>query len=171
MSGRTDATTGMGRTIDINGMKKEPDPHASNLSEPFKRFFYDGLDGGYPTRQPKYLFIINVIWRRRRDSNPRDGSPSAPLAGVCLRPLGHISACASSREAGGKTRRNSRNDPDCSMGMRHQGLGRSRAAGAAVCDPAGDRNASTRRNLSYRCGGLEARRIARSHVLNLFPDI
>ena len=31
-------------------------------------------------------------WRRRRDSNPRDGSPSAPLAGVCLRPLGHISA-------------------------------------------------------------------------------
>ena len=31
-------------------------------------------------------------WRRRRDSNPRDGSPSAPLAGVCLRPLGHVSA-------------------------------------------------------------------------------
>lgn len=31
-------------------------------------------------------------WRSRRDSNPRDGSPSAPLAGVCLRPLGHSSA-------------------------------------------------------------------------------
>jgi hypothetical protein len=53
MSGRTYATTGMGRTIDTNGMKKEPDPHAPNLSKPFKRFFYDGLDGGYPTRQPK----------------------------------------------------------------------------------------------------------------------
>lgn len=70
MSGRTDATTGMGRTIDINGMKKEPDPHASNLSEPFKRFFYDGLDGGYPTRQPKYLFIINGIWRCAADCGP-----------------------------------------------------------------------------------------------------
>ena len=32
------------------------------------------------------------MWRRRRDSNPRDGFPSAPLAGVCLRPLGHHSA-------------------------------------------------------------------------------
>ena len=30
-------------------------------------------------------------WRSRRDSNPRDGSPPAPLAGVCLRPLGHSS--------------------------------------------------------------------------------
>lgn len=30
-------------------------------------------------------------WRSRRDSNPRDGSPSAPLAGACLRPLGHSS--------------------------------------------------------------------------------
>ena len=33
-------------------------------------------------------------WRSRRDSNPRDGSPSAPLAGVCLRPLGHSSAAS-----------------------------------------------------------------------------
>jgi hypothetical protein len=119
----------------------------------------------------QYQYLIWMEWRRRRDSNPRDGSPSAPLAGVCLRPLGHISACASSREAGGKTRRKSRKEPDCSMGMRRQGLGRSRAAGAAVCDPAGDRNASTRRNVSYRCGGLEARMITRIHVLNLFPDI
>ena len=30
-------------------------------------------------------------WRRRRDSNPRDGSPSTPLAGERLRPLGHVS--------------------------------------------------------------------------------
>ncbi len=33
------------------------------------------------------------LWRRRRDSNPRGGFPPAPLAGACLRPLGHISAC------------------------------------------------------------------------------
>ena len=31
-------------------------------------------------------------WRSRRDSNPRDGFPSAPLAGVCLQPLGQFSA-------------------------------------------------------------------------------
>ena len=31
-------------------------------------------------------------WRRRRDSNPRDGFPPTPLAGERLRPLGHISA-------------------------------------------------------------------------------
>ena len=31
-------------------------------------------------------------WRRGRDSNPRDGSPPTPLAGVRLRPLGHLSA-------------------------------------------------------------------------------
>ncbi len=31
-------------------------------------------------------------WRSGRDSNPRDGFPPAPLAGVCLRPLGHHSA-------------------------------------------------------------------------------
>ncbi len=37
-----------------------------------------------PTQGPK--------WRRGRDSNPRDSSsPSAPLAGACLRPLGHLS--------------------------------------------------------------------------------
>tara|TARA_B100001250_G_scaffold323868_1_gene287365 strand:- start:91 stop:426 length:336 start_codon:yes stop_codon:yes gene_type:complete len=31
-------------------------------------------------------------WRKRRDSNPRDGSPPTPLAGERLRPLGHVSA-------------------------------------------------------------------------------
>ena len=30
-------------------------------------------------------------WRRRRDSNPRDGFPPTPLAGERLRPLGHVS--------------------------------------------------------------------------------
>ena len=44
-------------------------------------------------------------WRRRRDSNPRDGSPSAPLAGVCLRPLGHVSVGGCIREAFRETRR------------------------------------------------------------------
>ena len=36
--------------------------------------------------------ISNGKWRSRRDSNPRDGFPPAPLAGACLRPLGHSSA-------------------------------------------------------------------------------
>ena len=57
-------------------------------------------------------------WRRRRDSNPRDGSPSAPLAGVCLRPLGHVSDCGSSRDGGGETRRNSRQGQDRGTGRR-----------------------------------------------------
>jgi hypothetical protein len=57
-----------------------------------------------------------MLWRRRRDSNPRDGSPSAPLAGVCLRPLGHVSDCRSSRDGGGETRRNSRQEQDRSTG-------------------------------------------------------
>ena len=42
-----------------------------------------------------------VGWRRRRDSNPRDGFPPAPLAGVCLRPLGHVSADPFTEAAGG----------------------------------------------------------------------
>ena len=44
-------------------------------------------------------------WRRRRDSNPRDGFPPTPLAGERLRPLGHVSEVASSRN---KTRITSR---------------------------------------------------------------
>ena len=51
-------------------------------------------------------------WRRRRDSNPRDGSPSAPLAGVCLRPLGHVSVA-----------------PYMGQGSRKQGLFRSTDSG------------------------------------------
>lgn len=38
------------------------------------------------------------MWRSGRDSNPRDGFPPAPLAGVCLRPLGHRSACSYMRQ-------------------------------------------------------------------------
>ena len=34
------------------------------------------------------------MWRRGRDSNPRDGSPPTPLAGARLRPLGHLSKAA-----------------------------------------------------------------------------
>ena len=37
------------------------------------------------------------LWRRRRDSNPRDGFPPTPLAGERLRPLGHISKSVSKR--------------------------------------------------------------------------
>lgn len=40
-------------------------------------------------------------WRRGRDSNPRDRSRSAPLAGVCLRPLGHLSGGVGSSERRG----------------------------------------------------------------------
>ena len=36
----------------------------------------------------KYL---KRLWRRRRDSNPRDPSEPTPLAGERLRPLGHVS--------------------------------------------------------------------------------
>ena len=45
-------------------------------------------------------------WRRRRDSNPRGGFPPAPLAGVCLRPLGHVSAAGSSSKKVEETRGN-----------------------------------------------------------------
>ncbi len=53
-----------------------------------------------------FYWEISVKWRRRRDSNPRGGFPPAPLAGVCLRPLGHVSAARSSRAEAGKTRAN-----------------------------------------------------------------
>ncbi len=48
----------------------------------------------------KNSFVFQVFtshsWRRRWDSNPRDGFPSTPLAGVRLRPLGHVSTCVCS---------------------------------------------------------------------------
>ena len=37
-------------------------------------------------------------WRRGRDSNPRDGFPSTPLAGERLRPLGHLSTAPVDKE-------------------------------------------------------------------------
>ena len=43
-------------------------------------------------------------WRSGRDSNPRDGFPPAPLAGVCLRPLGHRSAGGDNSRLPRKTR-------------------------------------------------------------------
>ena len=37
-------------------------------------------------------FVKRKIWRRERDSNPREGyKPSTPLAGEPLQPLGHLS--------------------------------------------------------------------------------
>lgn len=46
------------------------------------------------------------IWRRERDSNPRDGYPPTHFPGVRLRPLGHLSAtdrktCGSALEGSG----------------------------------------------------------------------
>ena len=44
------------------------------------------------SRHGPRLGFARCRWRRRRDSNPRDSSPSTPLAGERLRPLGHVSA-------------------------------------------------------------------------------
>ncbi len=44
------------------------------------------------------------LWRRRRDSNPRDPSGPTPLAGERLRPLGHVSTDAYSQVNIGVTR-------------------------------------------------------------------
>ena len=46
------------------------------------------------------------MWRRRWDSNPRDGFPSTPLAGERLRPLGHVSADGYRRASVEYSRRN-----------------------------------------------------------------
>ena len=63
-----------------------------------------------------------MIWRSGRDSNPRDGFPPAPLAGVCLRPLGHHSAGGSISGSGRRTRVN-RSICRCSL-KRTGGAGR-----------------------------------------------
>ena len=50
--------------------------------------------GTYVLENNTKLLFLNIIfkkWRKRRDSNPRDGSPPTPLAGERLRPLGHVS--------------------------------------------------------------------------------
>ena len=48
-------------------------------------------------------YIYKVMWRRRRDSNPRDPSGPTPLAGERLRPLGHVSADGSTILSNSKT--------------------------------------------------------------------
>ena len=50
-------------------------------------------------------YVAPNSWRRRRDSNPRDGFPPTPLAGERLRPLGHVSTDAYSQANIGITRR------------------------------------------------------------------
>ncbi len=40
----------------------------------------------------QFIQFFKREWRKRRDSNPRDGFPPTPLAGERLRPLGHVSA-------------------------------------------------------------------------------
>ena len=65
-------------------------------------------------KRPKRLILrVNLKysggkWRRRRDSNPRDGFPPTPLAGERLRPLGHVSVDGYSRPNPTNTRRNCR---------------------------------------------------------------
>lgn len=66
------------------------------------------------TRKPGVarIFGVSMEWRRRRDSNPRGGFPPAPLAGVCLRPLGHVSAAGSSSTRRQETRGNYMSPPN-----------------------------------------------------------
>ncbi len=64
-----------------------------------------------PLKHLNHLGFFRVLakmgkWRRRRDSNPRDGFPPTPLAGERLRPLGHVSAEGYSLALVGVTRRN-----------------------------------------------------------------
>ena len=55
----------------------------------------------------KFINDFKGNWRRRRDSNPRDGFPSTPLAGERLRPLGHVSTDGYSRTTDGNSSINS----------------------------------------------------------------
>ena len=48
-----------------------------------------------------FQYITPGLWRRRRDSNPRDDSSPTPLAGERLRPLGHVSVDPFSDVGGG----------------------------------------------------------------------
>lgn len=58
------------------------------------------------SRRGRLTGEMKKVWRRRRDSNPRDPFGPAPLAGVCLRPLGHVSAAGSSSRKPRETRAN-----------------------------------------------------------------
>ncbi len=71
----------------------------------FKRNWHGGHFGGRGHLVRIFTNVIKGKWRRRRDSNPRDGFPPTPLAGERLRPLGHVSADAYSQGNIGNTRR------------------------------------------------------------------
>jgi hypothetical protein len=74
------------READLQGLERvRASPSGNRTPNPRKR-------GEIPAISEKSC-NINILWRRRRDSNPRDPFGSAPLAGACLRPLGHVSAC------------------------------------------------------------------------------
>ena len=85
--------------------RKSPCRKQGRLFSVFKKLWFrrvplfsGGQIGGRENNNPLYShinqWIIRFIWRRRRDSNPRDPSEPTPLAGERLRPLGHISADA-----------------------------------------------------------------------------
>ena len=80
---------------------RRPRPSVSH-HDAFKHKWQGGPDGGYEGQTHLFFNKIRGWWRRRRDSNPRDGFPPAPLAGVCLRPLGHVSAGVSMQALRGK---------------------------------------------------------------------
>ena len=56
-------------------------PYAQDLQDQWKFPVVAGLGDA----------VLDDRWRRRRDSNPRDGFPPTPLAGERLQPLGHVS--------------------------------------------------------------------------------
>ena len=77
--------------------------------------------------------LANFLWRRRRDSNPRDPFGSTPLAGERLRPLGHVSA-----------------DPSSQPGTERQGRNRhiARAGGRGAVEGEQTRSAKCHRRAS-----------------------
>ena len=77
--------------METGSRKSDTHLNESSRLQQLKHFKVDGFNDGYISKFSEKSFIFNGVWRSRRDSNPRDGSPPAPLAGVCLRPLGHLS--------------------------------------------------------------------------------
>ena len=59
---------------------------------------FSGVLPAHKMAKSAYRTMTYGKWRRGWDSNPRDPSGPAPLAGVCLRPLGHLSTRVGSSE-------------------------------------------------------------------------
>ena len=93
-------------------------------------------------------------WRRRRDSNPRDGFPPTPLAGERLRPLGHISAAGSSSNEAQRTSGNYAWMSFVQTAGRGAG-GDNRATGEKCCPARGGRCIRQKSPLRKACHAAE----------------